>query len=788
MRESECIGHHRHQHITVMTDTGEPDGNVFQDILPSVMQTIRASTALAAQDINFYRTIDQSLSQDIDQSAHNLMSLANRLLSSISDSEDTPMLELGPEKIALDTSWKPFSNVLDTLFEKIDHSFDSARRSGQAGSNSKLMYLDEGSDLHSTALLSKRIEKPQKAFTTKIDNSELGPFKPKITSKPHSIVPFEESVVIYHPQPTLEDDVQMVDPPYYPHPYETEIDQQPYPDSILEKADPIPSMDWNETSATWVDNPELLTRMISQLETATAIAVDLEHHDTRSYYGLVCLMQISDREHDYIVDCLAMRDQLEPLNSVFTNPGIIKVFHGAFMDIIWLQRDLGLYVVSLFDTFHASKALGFPKLSLAYLLELFANFKTSKKYQLADWRIRPLPKAMTSYARSDTHFLLNIFDQLRNALIDADHGKLQHVLHESRRVAKRRFEYTRFRPVSNSAASRNVVCPVMTNNRDEPFLLIMVQYNVPSHRKHLIQVLYNWRDQVAREQDESPRYIMPNQLLVSVACLNKPVDAQKILGAGSFVSEHVRLCAQSLAEMVSKALESIDSIAESSDDHKKINYDNDDTENWTVETIEWANQQYQSLTQRNKDLLDNHVVSYQQQGKFQKVFRDFLLDAFDTTEYRMDTQSLMRHAFSQEISLRKRKGRKQLQALEKTMIDSTSHFEDLVDTSVPPPVQIETKEHVQTRIEKPDMNEIITIRNRQERKPRQKPVVLAEETNLDYANADKILLGPDKRDRQKPKKRAFDPYSVESEGPQGVKKVRRENPGKTSTFSTRKRK
>lgn len=108
---------------------------------------------------------------------------------------------------------------------------------------------------------------------------------------------------------------------------------------------------------------------MQELKKSSEIAVDLEHHDFRSYYGLVCLMQISTRTQDYIVDTIALRDDLKMLNEVFTNPLITKVFHGAFMDIIWLQRDLGLYIVSLFDTFHASKALGLPKHSLAYLLE-----------------------------------------------------------------------------------------------------------------------------------------------------------------------------------------------------------------------------------------------------------------------------------------------------------------------------------------------------------------------------------------------------------------------------------
>ena len=58
------------------------------------------------------------------------------------------------------------------------------------------------------------------------------------------------------------------------------------------------------------------------------------------------------------------------------------------MDIIWLQRDLGLYIVGLFDTYHASRLLGYPRNGLAYLLTKFANFNAQKQYQMADWRIR----------------------------------------------------------------------------------------------------------------------------------------------------------------------------------------------------------------------------------------------------------------------------------------------------------------------------------------------------------------------------------------------------------------
>ena len=44
--------------------------------------------------------------------------------------------------------------------------------------------------------------------------------------------------------------------------------------------------------------------------------------------------------------------------------------------------------------------------------------KADKKYQLADWRLRPLPAEMLKYAREDTHYLLYIYDRIRHDLVE----------------------------------------------------------------------------------------------------------------------------------------------------------------------------------------------------------------------------------------------------------------------------------------------------------------------------------------------------------------------------------
>jgi exosome complex exonuclease RRP6 len=94
---------------------------------------------------------------------------------------------------------------------------------------------------------------------------------------------------------------------------------------------------------------------------------------------------------DFVVDLLvpqirqAMRDEM---GVVLSDPSIVKVFHGAESDVVWLQQDFDLFVVGMFDTYHATKALEFPSHSLASLLSMYCDFSPDKRYQMADWRIR----------------------------------------------------------------------------------------------------------------------------------------------------------------------------------------------------------------------------------------------------------------------------------------------------------------------------------------------------------------------------------------------------------------
>lgn len=111
-----------------------------------------------------------------------------------------------------------------------------------------------------------------------------------------------------------------------PNPYQHEIIHSTYPPHVLNTENELrPPIPLEDNEVIWVDNSKSFASMLKELKRAKEIAVDLEHHDYRSYHGFVCLMQVSTREQDWIVDTLELREELIALNEVFTDPNIVKV-------------------------------------------------------------------------------------------------------------------------------------------------------------------------------------------------------------------------------------------------------------------------------------------------------------------------------------------------------------------------------------------------------------------------------------------------------------------------------
>ncbi|MCJ1285057.1 exosome nuclease subunit [Xylographa opegraphella] len=495
----------------------------LQDRIPaSPAATNRTTGQSAAEDLAFHRSSGPALARKLDEQKSRPLSLAQKLIQSAATGSAAATPEL-LDKENVEDNRKGVIDVVDHLLEKTDVGLDEYTGTNKQFTSSQTSTPAPMTIRKSFASKQKSqdIPKPQLLFNKVPDNQETNAFKPLLRAKPHAIVPLQESIGPV----TREDGVEE-----YKHPYQTEILQSTYPPPVYVKADPLPYSSLDSTTATFVDTVEGVEAMLADLRNAKEIAIDLEHHDTHSYIGLVSLMQVSTREKDWVVDTLKpWREELQMLNEVFADPAILKVLHGAFMDIIWLQRDLGLYIVGLFDTYHASVSLNYPRHSLAWLLSKFANFNAQKQYQTADWRLRPLPEQMFKYARSDTHFLLNIYDHMRNELIDgsetrSESGNLVNtVLEESKKVALRKYE----RELYDTECGMGATGWYNMLNRT-PALFSREQFSI-------FRAVHRWRDDIARRYDESLNFIMPKIVIYNIA-REMPVELPALLACSHPIS------------------------------------------------------------------------------------------------------------------------------------------------------------------------------------------------------------------------------------------------------------
>jgi ribonuclease D len=255
------------------------------------------------------------------------------------------------------------------------------------------------------------------------------------------------------------------------------------------------------------------------------------------------LCQLSCRDKDYIVDVLALRQHMDVLLPLFADPDVVKVFHGCDKDILWLQRDLGLYVVNCFDTYQAAKALRYPALSLAHLLKYYCGVTLNKKYQLADWRERPLPPHLIEYAKLDTHYLLYVYDCLRRD-VHAGHGSsgIEAVYEASRRTCLQRYEKDSFYPLGYL----KLVNPRASEDQQ-------VANNLSFEQNAVMSCLWNWRDLTARRTDESCGYIMSNAELLRIGKA-APSDASALVATGP-LSEYVREHLEEVASVIQEQLQ-----------------------------------------------------------------------------------------------------------------------------------------------------------------------------------------------------------------------------------------
>ncbi|CAO2827105.1 unnamed protein product [Amaranthus hypochondriacus] len=487
-------------------------------ISSSISKLSGSSRALPSEkDFHFYYNFDE-FRAPIDEISSKSQSMLQQInvAKQLWDGKDMEF----PQDID-DESYDWLVNVNDQVLERVDTSMDEfsrLRKAEEAAAKARPVVDENGFQL----VCGKKKKLPViGGMKEKEENVSSQPVRvlerDKKTEGPKPKVPFHIPT-IRKPQEEYNILVNNSNQPFqhvwleksedgsrFIHPLE-KLSISDFLDCNIDSLEPMRPPPLESTPFKMVEEVKDLKELAAKLRSVNEFAVDLEHNQYRSFQGLTCLMQISTRTEDFVVDTLKLRIHVGPyLREIFKDPTKKKVMHGADRDIIWLQRDFGIYVCNLFDTGQASRVLQMERHSLEHLLQHFCGVTANKQYQNADWRLRPLPHEMLKYAREDTHYLLYIYDLMRMRLHSesTDPENSEELLLE---VYKRSYD----------------ICMQLYEKElltDTSYLYIygVQSTDLSAQQLSILAGLCEWRDAIARAEDESTGYILPNKVLLEIA-------------------------------------------------------------------------------------------------------------------------------------------------------------------------------------------------------------------------------------------------------------------------------
>ncbi|GAC1385952.1 MAG: ribonuclease D [Marmoricola sp.] len=257
------------------------------------------------------------------------------------------------------------------------------------------------------------------------------------------------------------------------------------------EAAPAPLLTLRDGLPTVVDTPAALAAATAALAAGTGpVAIDAERASGYRYSARAYLIQLRRAgSGTHLIDPVPF-GELTELNEALG--GAEWILHAATQDLVCL-RDAGLWPQALFDTEHAARLLGYPRVGLATLVESILGFGMRKEHSAADWSQRPLPESWLEYAALDVEVLLELREHLAAELEET--GKAE--------WARQEFEnLMRFEPAV----------------RPEPWRRTSGIHRLRKPRVlAAVRELWLARDDIARTEDVTPGRILPDSAIVAAA-------------------------------------------------------------------------------------------------------------------------------------------------------------------------------------------------------------------------------------------------------------------------------
>lgn len=261
-----------------------------------------------------------------------------------------------------------------------------------------------------------------------------------------------------------------------------------------------------------VDNARELESVVALIDEHRVFGLDLEFIPERTYYPIICLVQVAVGDRVFLVDPIKLKD-LQILWQRVADPSITKVLHAASQDLTIIFQRSGLIPKNIFDTQIAAGflGLGYPA-GYGKLLAALFDLNLSKTESYTDWQARPLSKSQVEYAIDDALHLLPLYERLKEDL--TRRKRLDWVIEECRLYEADHYY-------------------IKESGRE--FLRIKGAQGLNRRKLAVLQSLCLWRESEAQRVDRPARSVISDNIILELA--KKPPssveDIQRIRGIRS---------------------------------------------------------------------------------------------------------------------------------------------------------------------------------------------------------------------------------------------------------------
>ena len=270
-----------------------------------------------------------------------------------------------------------------------------------------------------------------------------------------------------------------------------------------------------------------LDALLADMEAASEVAMDTEFMWEKTFYPVLCLVQIAAGDVAAAVDPLTLSD-VGPLWSFLAERKV--VVHAGATDLEIMHRLGGRLPAAVFDTQRAAAFLGYgDQVGYAKLVARVLGSGPQRAEGYTDWTRRPLTDAQVAYALDDVRPLVEVADRLRERPDAA--GRTSWVREEQEAVLEGLVTETvpeqQWRRVSGARKLRGKPLAVL-------------------------QDVTAWREREAQRRDVPRQHVVPDRVLIEVA-RRSPTTRRGVAELRGFHPREASRSAEPLAAVVRAA-------------------------------------------------------------------------------------------------------------------------------------------------------------------------------------------------------------------------------------------